>query len=268
MTDPQIRTVIEGAIKNGQASAFRVMAKFQRVGVVYPQDDAGATKSLIEAAKRGDIQAMVLLGDAYDDGRGPQKPARAAPLVAGGRTAGVARGDREAGQFFPFDSFDKQMTLREGITAKVALYNNGPEPDRCSATWRLRSLMGTFMGGRAMDAGYAALAEAVMDGYRLAPAGLDEKKLVPLARVLPEEMKIENRNCLQREGFFDGAPEGISGPDSAPRSVPGSRREDRYLTRRCPRMAERRKAAQEKTLPRSSSTASATESSPRRRGAT
>ncbi len=70
-------------MKNGQASAFRVMAKLQRVGVVYPQDDAGATKSLIEAAERGDVEAMVLLGKAYDDGLGiGGEPARAAPLVA------------------------------------------------------------------------------------------------------------------------------------------------------------------------------------------
>ena len=114
---------------------------------------------------------------------------------------------------FSFDSFDKLMTLREGITAKVGLYNNGPEPDALFGDMAASTFMGAFSGGRAMDAGYAALAEAVMDGYRLAPAGLDEKKLVPLGRVLPDEVKIEIETVLQREGFFDGAPEGYFGPE-------------------------------------------------------
>ena len=57
---------------------------------------------------------------------------------------------------FPFDSFDKQMTLREGITAKVALYNNGPDPDALFGDMAASTFMGALMGGRAMDAGYAS----------------------------------------------------------------------------------------------------------------
>ncbi len=131
------------------------------------------------------------------------------------RRRGWGRSRRQSGSSnaFPFDSFDKQMTLREGITAKVGLYNNGPDPDALFGDMAASTFMGAFTGGRAMDAGYAALADAVMDGFRLAPAGLDDTKLVPLGRVLPDELKIEIETALQREGFFDGAPEGYFGPE-------------------------------------------------------
>jgi hypothetical protein len=52
-----------------------------------------------------------------------------------------------------------------------------------------------------------------MDGFRLAPAGLDDAKLVPLAQVLPDEIRIEIETALQRDGFYDGMPEGYFGPE-------------------------------------------------------
>jgi hypothetical protein len=73
--------------------------------------------------------------------------------------------------------------------------------------------MGAFMGGRAMDAGYPALAAAVMDGFRLAPAGLEDGKLVPLAQALPDEIRLEIEKALLRDGFYEGAPEGHFGPE-------------------------------------------------------
>jgi peptidoglycan hydrolase-like protein with peptidoglycan-binding domain len=113
---------------------------------------------------------------------------------------------------FVFDSFDKLMTLREGITAKVALYNNGPDPDAFGGNLAVMALSGTFHGGRATEAGTAALAAAVMDAFRLAPAGLDEKRLLPLMRVLPDEIRIEIERVLANEGYYQGAAEGHFGP--------------------------------------------------------
>ena len=214
MTDPEIRTVIEAGMRNGQASAFRVMAKLQRVGAVYPQDDVAATKSLIEAAERGDVEAMVLLGDAYSDGQGTaENPRERLRWWREAARLGSLDATEKLVSAFSFDSFDKQMTLREGISEKVALYNNGPEPDALFGDMAVSTFMGTFMGGRAMDAGYPALAEAVMDGFRLAPAGLDDAKLVPLAQGIPDEIRIEIEKALQRDGFYKGSPEGYFGPE-------------------------------------------------------
>ena len=64
-----------------------------------------------------------------------------------------------------------------------------------------------FMGGRASDAGNAALAAAVMDGFRLAPAGLSDDKLVPLMRALPDEIRIEMEKTLKADGFYKGKPD-------------------------------------------------------------
>lgn len=214
MTDPEIRTVVEAGMRNGQASAYRVMAKFRRVGVVYPQDDVAATNALVEAAERGDVEAMVLLGDAYANGLGtPKNPRERLRWWREAARLGSLKATEKLVGAFPFDTFDKLMTLREGVTAKIALYNNGPGPDAMFGDMAASALTGTFVGGRAMEAGYPALAEAVMDGFRLAPAGLDDKKLVPLARALPDELKIEIEKALQREGLYQGSPEGYFGPE-------------------------------------------------------
>ena len=123
------------------------MAKLQRVGVVYPQDDAGATKSLIEAAERGDVEAMVLLGDAYDDGLGiAENPRERLRWWREAARLGSLEATEKLVNAFTFDSFDKLMTLREGITAKVGLYNNGPEPDALFGDMAASTFMGAFIG--------------------------------------------------------------------------------------------------------------------------
>ena len=125
------------------ASAFRVKGRFQRVGVVYPQDDAAATQSLIEAAERGDVEAMVLLGDAYDDGLGIAEDRR--ERLRWWREAarlGSLEAREKIARAFTFDTFDKLMTLREGVTERIALYNNGGDAGAIGAIrpprWRCR----------------------------------------------------------------------------------------------------------------------------------
>ncbi len=214
MSDAEVRNLIEGAIADGVASAYRVKARIQRVGVVYRQDDAAATQSLIEAANRGDVEAMLLLGDAYDDGLGISEDHR--ERLRWWREAanhGSLAAREKIANAFTFDTFDKLITLREGVTERVALYNNSGSAGGFGGIGAGMDLIGLYSGGRAMDAGPAALAEATMDGFRVAPAGLDETMLVPLVRVLPGEIRIEIEKALQRDGFYDGQPTGNFGPD-------------------------------------------------------
>jgi hypothetical protein len=214
MTDPEIRTVLEAATARGQASAFRVMAKLQRVGAVYPQDDAGATQMLVEAAERGDVEAMVLLGDAYDDGLGTaENPRERLRWWREAARLGSLDATEKLVDAFTFDSFDKLLTLREGVTARVALYNNGPAPDAMTGAFATSGFSGMFNGGRAMEAGMTAMTEAFMDGFRLAPAGLDDTMLLPLMRALPDEVRIAIEARLSEEGFYAGKPEGHFGPE-------------------------------------------------------
>ena len=138
MTDPNIRTVIEGAMKNGQASAFRVMAKFQRVGVVYPQDDAGATKSLIEAAERGESKPWCFWARPMATASARQRTPQRLRWWREAARLGSLEATEWLVNVFPFDSFDKQMTLREGITQRLGSTTMGLSPMRCSATWRPR----------------------------------------------------------------------------------------------------------------------------------
>ena len=214
MSDADVRDLVDGAIADGVASAYRVKGRLQRVGVVYPQDDAAATQSLIEAANRGDVEAMVLLGDAYGDGLGVEENHRErlhAWREAAARGSLAAR--EKIANAFTFDTFDKLITLREGVTERIASYNNSGNAGGFAGVGAGMDLIGLYSGGRAMDAGPAALAAATMDGFRVAPAGLDEAMLVPLVRVLPDEIRIEIEKALQREGFYTGSPTGNFGPD-------------------------------------------------------
>lgn len=210
MTDDAARALIEDGIAADVPSAFRVKGRFQRVGVVYPQDDAAATQSLLAAAERGDVEAMVLLGAAYDDGLGTaENPRERLRWWREAARLGSFAARQKLARAFTFDSFDKLMTLREGVTERLALYNNGGGSLGFGTPMEL---LGMFSGGRARDAGTAALADAVMDAFRVAPAGLDDARLVPLIRVFPDEIRVAIETRLKRDGFFAGSPEGVFGP--------------------------------------------------------
>lgn len=209
LTDPEIRSLVEAGMRDGSAAAYRAMARFLRAGVVYPQDDVAATKSLVEAAERGDIESMVLLGEAYAKGLGvPENPRERLRWWREAARLGSLDAMQKLASAFTFDFAHRLMTLREGITYRVALYNNSAEGGMGAMFFS-----GAFSGGRAIEAGYPALAAAVMDGFRMAPAGLDETMLVPLARALPQEVKIEIEAALAREDFYTGTAEGYFGPD-------------------------------------------------------
>ena len=109
------------------------------------------------------------------------------------------------------------MTLEEGVTWRIALYNDG-----YGRTWDGMGLgdsaaemefMGLFMG-RAMEAGIDAVAEAVMNAFREAPDGLEDGNLVAMGKAFPQEIKVAIERRLSREGFYRGSPEGYWGPEA------------------------------------------------------
>ena len=217
LSDDQLKALIDEGEAKKEAPAYLLQAKLLRKGVVYPQDDQKATAMLINAANLGSVEAMVLLGDAYDGGLGVDKNPRER-LHAWREAArlGSLKAKDKIASAFPFDSFDHLMTLREGITDRIALYNDGIG----------RMGMGVFGGdaasvelsglfsGPASSAGTAAIAAAVMDAFREAPAGLDDENLVALGKALPDEIRSAIETTLKSEGFYAGEPKGYFGPDA------------------------------------------------------
>ena len=205
-SDADIETLIDGLTAKKQASAFRLKAELLRAGVVFPQDDEAATKALISAAELGDVTAMVMLGEAYDDGTGIDKDPRerlrwwrqAARLGSLEAQAGARRrlhlrhlrppGDAARGR----DRADRALQQQRHA---VRLRRRGDGDDG-----RLRRLHRQPVD----EAGTAALAAAVMDAFRLAPAGLDDALLVPLAHAMPDEVRIAVEQVLKQEGFYGG----------------------------------------------------------------
>lgn len=216
LSDDQLKALIEEGEAKKEQQAYLLHAKLLRKGVVYPQDDQKATAMLINAANLGSVEAMVLLGDAYADGVGIDKNPRER-LHAWREAArlGSLKARDKLANAFTFDSFDHLMTLREGITDRIALYNDGIGrlglgvfgSDAASM-----ELSGLF-SGPASSAGTAAIAAAVMDAFREAPAGLDDQNLVGIGKALPDEIRAAIETTLKREGFYAGEPKGYFGPD-------------------------------------------------------
>ncbi len=217
--DGDVHAWIDEGVARNHPLALLLFGKLSRRGILYPQDDEAATAAFIKAAERGNIEAMLLAGEAYDDGKGIRKDKvqRLRWWRAAAKLGSIAAREKLANAFV-FDSFDKLMTLREGVTEVIALYGNGQ-----GYRFADRSLPGgignvflssLFRGGRFQDAGNRALAAAIMDGFRLAPAGLEEEKLVPLVKALDDEVRVEIERALAREGFLKRPSDGFFGPEA------------------------------------------------------
>ncbi|MDX8517300.1 tetratricopeptide repeat protein [Mesorhizobium dulcispinae] len=216
LSDDDLKALIGEGEGKKEPQAYLLHAKLLRRGLVYPQDDVRATAMLINAANLGSVEAMVALGDAYDNGLGIDKNPRER-LHAWREAArlGSLKAKSKLADAFTFDSFDHLMTLREGITNRIALYNDGFG----------RMGAGVFGGGAdielsglfsgpASSAEAAAVAAAVMDAFREAPAGLDEQNLVSVGKALPDEIRVAIETTLKSEGFYAGEPKGYFGPDA------------------------------------------------------
>ncbi|SFO69675.1 hypothetical protein SAMN03159463_02724 [Mesorhizobium sp. NFR06] len=216
LSDDQLKALIAEGEGRKEAQAYLLQAKLLRRGVVYEQDDAKATAMLINAANLGSVEAMVLLGDAYDEGLGIDKNPRER-LHAWREAArlGSLKAKSKLANAFTFDSFDHLMTLREGITDRIALYNDGIGRMGAGVFGgdAGMELSGLF-SGPASSAGTAAVAAAVMDAFREAPAGLDEENLVSVGKALPDEIRVAIETALKNEGFYAGEPKGYFGPDA------------------------------------------------------
>ena len=153
----------------------------------------------------------MLLGEAYDDGLGIDKNPRER-LRAWREAArlGSLEAKAKLARAFIFDFSDRLLTLREGITGRIALYIDGVGGTGTSIG---AQFAGLFSGPRASDAGAAALAEAVMDAFREAPAGLEEQTLVNIGKALPDEIRIAVEQRLKADGFYAGEPKGYFGPE-------------------------------------------------------
>ncbi|MBN8998101.1 MAG: sel1 repeat family protein, partial [Rhizobiales bacterium] len=217
-SDDAIRKLIDDGIAAKRADAFLLRAKLLRRGVLYPQDDRAATLDLTNAANLGSLEAMLLLGEAYDDGLGtPEDPRERLRAWREAAKHGSFEARRRIATAFSFDTFDKLITLREGVSERIALLNldagrGGPGmPAGIAATM---GVAGLSSGGRAADAGVPALAGAVLDGYRIAPSGLDEAVLVPTLKAFPAEIRLAMEAALHRDGFLKRSPDGYFGPDA------------------------------------------------------
>jgi TPR repeat protein len=219
MSDQDLRRLIDEGIDKKEPDAFLLRARLVRKGVLYPQDDQAATNLLISAANLGSVEGMVLLGNAYDDGLGtPKNPRERLHAWREAARRGSLAARQNLANAFTFDTFDKLMTLDEGVTTPLVLYINSV--DRAAGGLSIDDKMaqvriGTIFsfGSRAMEAGVPAVAEAVMDAFREAPAGLDDTTLVTLGKAFPDEIRVAIERKLKGDGFYSGETNGYFGAD-------------------------------------------------------
>lgn len=217
LSDAQLMALVDEGARKEEPEAFLLKAKLLRAGILYPQDDRAASDMLKQAARGDNIEALLLLGDAYDDGLGISKDKKQR-LEAWRRAAklGSLKAKSKIARAFTFDTFDRLMTLEEGVTWRIALYNNGygRSFEGMGASDLGAQMDLDVFSGRAMEAGTDAVAEAVMNGFREAPAGLEDGNLVTMGKVFPQEIKVAIERRLAREGFYRGSPEGYWGPEA------------------------------------------------------
>ena len=145
LSDKDLKALVDDGVAKNEPEALLLLARLSRRGALYPQDDEAATKHLISAANLGSVEAMVLLGEAYDDGLGIDKNPR--ERLRAWREA-ARRGSLEAkaklARAFIFDFSDRLLTLREGVTGRIALYIDGV--GAAPAPRSVRSLPACFPG--------------------------------------------------------------------------------------------------------------------------
>lgn len=206
--EKEVRAGIERLTAAGLAPAFTLHGKLLRQGIVFPQDDVAATRALQRAAELGDAEGMVLLAKAYDDGLGiPKNPREQVRWLREAAGRGSVEARRALIWEARFDSA-RQLTLRDSVTEQVALYN-----DQLGSV-SIQDFIGFGAQGRMRDFQPRRVAEAVMEGYRLAPAGLGDDRMVPLMRRIPQELRREIEAVLKEAGHYKGEVEGYFGPEA------------------------------------------------------
>ncbi len=193
----------------GVAEAFTMQGTLQQKGMVFEQDDVRAAKAFQRGAELGDPAAMVELGDAFDEGRGlPKNRAAALAWFRAAAARGNVTGRTKVVRRFTFDGFDKQVSLREGLTEKVILYGDGITGPA------MTSFTGTFANPRLRDFTDADIANALLDGLRLAPGAVEDDKLVPLMREIPTPVKIAIEGLMIENELMRGPAAGHMQPEA------------------------------------------------------
>jgi TPR repeat protein len=199
----EVKSDLSALMAKGVASAYTAYGQLLRKGRVYPQDDVGATQAFLKAAEGGDPEAMVLVAEAYESGLGITKDrkeqlrwlraaARLDSLQARRRLAWMA------------NSIQGDVSLREGVTEAIAL--NADQPSYAVPI----SITPSTLRHNTVE----EIAEAVLDGFRLAPAGLNEERMLGIVRQLPPDIRIEMERHLAKAGQFRGHPQGHFGPEA------------------------------------------------------
>jgi len=221
MSEADIRAAITEGVTANNPRAFLLQGQLTRKGVLFPQDDEAATKLIVKAAELGNIDAMLMAGKAYDDGLGvPKDPRQRLRFWREAARRGSVQAQEQLASAFTFDFGARVMNLLEGITMPIALYGNGAgrrygdQTNMMGMQPSLMAMSGMFTGGRISDFPRKAVVAAVMDGFQLAPAGLSEEKLVPLAKMLPQDVRADIEKILKAEAGFTGDPQGYFGPDA------------------------------------------------------
>ena len=205
----QARSRVDALAAKGMAAAWTLKGQLQRKGWAYPQDDVAATAAFVKAAELGDVAGMIEVADAYDEGLGiPENTSLYIRWLREAAHRGSIDARAKLVNQFTFDSFDRKLTLREGITEAVALYN-----DRIGFIDQ-HHFLGKLSGGRLDDFERAEVIEAFMDGFRAAPAGLEERRLTALLQHVPQDVKADIEKVLQEEGFYRGETQGYFRPDA------------------------------------------------------
>ena len=201
------RKTIDKLIAQNMAAAFTLKGELQRQGVVYPQDDIAASQNLLKGAELGDLEAMIKLADAYDNGTGLAR--NDAENVKWLRMA-AARGSHKAKRALMWDfTRNPIITLREGLTEAIVVYG-----DDIGSIYTSQQVGGIFISLHFRKFTKAEVTSAFMDGFRAAPAAAQGKKLVYLQRRVPQKIWAGVEAVLMAEGHFKGPPDGYFGPDA------------------------------------------------------
>jgi TPR repeat protein len=206
----RIAQIINAAAEKQRPAALLLQGELTRKGMIYPQDDRAATQFIARAAEAGHVPAMISLAKAYDDGLGVQKnPRERVRWLRAAAAAGSAEAKDQLGRAFVFDWKDRLLTVREGISEPVAKWANTANE---IGPFAASDLSRIFTGSRSREIPRRAMAQAILDGFRIAPAGLSEEKLVAFGRATPEEMRLEIERLLAADGAFKAQPDGYLGP--------------------------------------------------------
>lgn len=213
--EAQARALIEKGVAANATSALTLQALMMRKGVIFAQDDRTATQLLLKATQAGGVDAMLHLAKAYNDGLGVEKDNRERiRWLREAAQRGSIAAKKSLGDAFTFDWSDRLLSLREGVSEPLAVWANRAGESRLAMNSFDNMTLSRIFRGRSHNAPPGPIADAVMDGLRLAPHGLREESLVAMGRAMQPPLRMEIERKLAADGFLKQAPDGFFGPQA------------------------------------------------------